>query len=270
MGKTGTGKSATGTASSRSQHLSPGWVPGPWRLAVRVGQLGRQRGGGYWHTRYVLRQGPLTSVPRGRGATCFLPQAPTCCSWWHNWADSPRRTSRLFIGVKEIFGEVPWSTQLLSSPARKTSREALRDYIQGLRQQSPKRAGGSVWGASVPLTTVLQGASGMTKWRSSWTWLRAWGQWKEDHYTNRLYSLLTQSDCGPVQSEERLQDVKRSLVKYMEIQRRGTIMAKANCLRKALIQAVLCMVWCAQVSAVLLIRFCVLHRTCDFFCRLPF
>ena len=38
-----------------------------------------------------------------------------------------------------------------------------------------------------------------------------------DHYANRLYSLLTQSDCGPVQSEERLQDVKRSFVKYMEI-----------------------------------------------------
>lgn len=91
-----------------------------------------------------------------------------------------------------------------------------------------------------------------------------------DHYTNRLYNL-TQSECGPAQSEQRLQDFKGSFIKYMEIQRRGTIMAKANCLRKALLQTALCIALCAQVSAALLIQlFCVLHRTCDFFCRLPF
>lgn len=81
---------------------------------------------------------------------------------------------------------------------------------------------------------------------------------KSDHYTNELYSLVTGSECGPEQSEERLKNFKGSLKKYMEIQRLRTTMAKENCLKRALI-----CIW--LFVRLLILIFCVLLRICKFF-----
>lgn len=81
---------------------------------------------------------------------------------------------------------------------------------------------------------------------------------KGDHYTNELYSLVTESECGYEQSEERLEDLKGSLKKYMEMERPHTTIAKENCLKIVLI--------CIWLSVRLLILiFCVLLRICKFF-----
>ncbi|XP_070463069.1 GTPase IMAP family member 2 isoform X2 [Equus przewalskii] len=87
-----------------------------------------------------------------------------------------------------------------------------------------------------------------------------------DHYANGLYGLVTGSEGGPVQSEEALKDFKESLIKYMEIQRRYTTMANASCLKQALIKALVCLLFCIQLFVKLLILlFCVLYRMCNFF-----
>ena len=176
-------------------------------------------------------------------------------------------------GVKEIFGEGAMKhTVIVFTRKEDLEGGSLRDYIQGSDNRALSELVAACGGRVCAFDNLATGSIRDDQVKELMDLIESLGTVERgDHYTNRLYSLLTQSDCGPVQSEERLQDVKRSLVKYVEIQRRGTIMAKANCLRKALIQAVLSIVWCAQVSAALLIQlFCVLHRTCDFFCRLPF
>ncbi|KAB0375488.1 hypothetical protein FD755_012131 [Muntiacus reevesi] len=166
-------------------------------------------------------------------------------------------------GVKEIFGEGAMRHTVVVF-TRKEDLEGgfLRDYIQG----SDNRALMCAFDNHTTGSTRDDHVKELMDLVESLVTVE-----RGDHYANRLYNLLTQSECGPVQSEQRLQDFKGSFIKYMEIQRRGTIMAKANCLRKVLLQTALCIALCAQVSAALLIQlFCVLHRTCDFFCHLPF
>lgn len=87
-----------------------------------------------------------------------------------------------------------------------------------------------------------------------------------DHYTNGLYSLVTGSECGPEPAEERLNDFKESLRKYMETQRRCTTMARANCLKSALITILLGISVCIKSSVKLLILLlCILLRIWNFF-----
>ncbi|XP_036755553.2 GTPase IMAP family member 2 [Manis pentadactyla] len=88
-----------------------------------------------------------------------------------------------------------------------------------------------------------------------------------DHYTNVLYGLVTGLECGPVRSEERLKDFKKSLIKYMDIQRSHTTTAKAHCLKGALFKALVCILFCVRLCIQLLILlFCILYRVCSWFC----
>ncbi|XP_014643244.1 PREDICTED: GTPase IMAP family member 2 [Ceratotherium simum simum] len=92
-----------------------------------------------------------------------------------------------------------------------------------------------------------------------------------NHYTNRLYGLVTGGECGPVWSEERLKDFRESLIKYMEVQRRYTTTANANCLKRALIKTLVCILFCIKLFAILLILlFYVWYRMCHLFYRLLF
>lgn len=101
-----------------------------------------------------------------------------------------------------------------------------------------------------------------------------------DHYTNGLYGLVTASECGPMWSEERFQNFQRDLVKYMEIQRRDS--AEANGLKQARGKTLLFVLFCIHLFAkfqILLLCplyrmckpfYCVLFRMCSPFCRLLF
>lgn len=91
-----------------------------------------------------------------------------------------------------------------------------------------------------------------------------------DHYTNGLYSLVTGSQCGHEWSEEGLKDFKGSLIKHMEIQRHRTTTSKANCLKRALIKIQVCILFCIWLFVKLLILlFCMLLRICkNFYCLL--
>lgn len=91
------------------------------------------------------------------------------------------------------------------------------------------------------------------------------------HYTNGLYSLAKGSKCGSVSSEEKLKDFRGNLIEYMEIQRRHTTMANANCLQRVLIRTQLCILFCIQLYVNLLILlFCILHIICNLFYSLFF
>lgn len=88
-----------------------------------------------------------------------------------------------------------------------------------------------------------------------------------DHYTNVLYDLVTGLECGPVRSEERLKDFKKSLIKYMDIQRSHTTTAKAHCLKRALFKALVYILFCVRLCIQLLILlFCVFYTVCSWFC----
>ncbi|XP_012517529.1 PREDICTED: GTPase IMAP family member 2 [Propithecus coquereli] len=91
------------------------------------------------------------------------------------------------------------------------------------------------------------------------------------HYTNGLYSLAQGSKCGSVRSEEKLKDFRGNLIEYMEIQRCRTTVAKANCLRRALIKTQLCILFCIQLYVkFLILLFCILYSMCNLFYSLLF
>ncbi|XP_029810731.1 GTPase IMAP family member 2 isoform X2 [Suricata suricatta] len=87
---------------------------------------------------------------------------------------------------------------------------------------------------------------------------------KGDHYTNGLYSLITASECGPVWSEERFKDFKRDLVKYMGIQKHYS--AKANGLKQALIKTLVFILFCIHLFAqFLILLLSSWYRMCNLF-----
>ncbi|XP_023370213.1 GTPase IMAP family member 2 [Otolemur garnettii] len=90
------------------------------------------------------------------------------------------------------------------------------------------------------------------------------------HFTNELYSLVQGPNCGSVRSEERSKNFRGNLLKYMEIQRRHIAIAKANCLQRILIKTQLCVLFCIQLCVKLLVLlFCVLRSVCKLFYSLP-
>ncbi|XP_054986148.1 GTPase IMAP family member 2 [Sorex araneus] len=83
-----------------------------------------------------------------------------------------------------------------------------------------------------------------------------------NHYTDPLYGLGTASECGPVWSGERLQDFKGHLRKSMETQRRSSTLVSAKCLGRALTKMLVCLLFCLQLFGKLLIMFCGISKMC--------
>ncbi|XP_066090812.1 GTPase IMAP family member 2-like [Saccopteryx bilineata] len=85
------------------------------------------------------------------------------------------------------------------------------------------------------------------------------------HYTNGLYRLVTGPACGPQQSEERVEDFRGALIQHMETQRRHTTVAKEDCLKRVLDKILVWILFYIQLFVKLLILlFCVLLRICCF------
>lgn len=85
-----------------------------------------------------------------------------------------------------------------------------------------------------------------------------------DHYINELYTLVNRSKSTSESSEERLQNFKGHLIKYMEIQRHRSTKANTNCLKASLITTLVCILFCLQLFGKLLIMFCKLSKICIF------
>ena len=259
------------TASSRSQHLSPDWVPGPWRrLAVRVGAAGETER--WWlltHQICFAGRTPLTPCSkRCRGAPCSLPQDPTCCSWWCNWANSPRRTSRLFRGVKEIFGEgATKHTVVIFTRKEDLKGGFLRDFIQGADNRALSELVAACGGRVCAFDNYATGSTWDDHVKELMDLIEGLGTVERgDRYTNRLYSLLTVR-MWACTVRGKIAGFQRDLYKIHGNSETWYNRGQSELPEKALIQTALC----AQVSAALLSQlFCVFHKTCDFFCCLPF
>lgn len=83
-------------------------------------------------------------------------------------------------------------------------------------------------------------------------------------YTNPLYSLLPGPECGFVWTEERSQDFKGHLIKYMETQRHSSTMANMSWLGRTLTKILLCVLFCLQLFGKFLIMFCGFSKMCTF------
>nr|XP_015107767.1 GTPase IMAP family member 2 [Vicugna pacos] len=179
--------------------------------------------------------------------------------------------------VKEIFGEDAMRhTTVLFTSKEDLKGDSLMDYIHGSNNKALSTLVAACWGRVCTFNNRAEGSNRDDQVKELMDLIESSVMAKRgDHYTNRLYSLVTGSQSGPLQSENRLKDFKGSFIKYVEILSCCTTMAKANCLRKALVKTVmyilLCILLCIQVFVKLLIQFfCVLHRMCNFFYRLPF
>ncbi|XP_057587151.1 GTPase IMAP family member 2-like [Hippopotamus amphibius kiboko] len=175
--------------------------------------------------------------------------------------------------VKEIFGEDAMRhTIVLFTRKEDLKGGSLKDYIHGSDNKALSELLAACGGRVCAFNNRAKGSDRDEQVKELMVLIESLVMARRgDHYTNRLYSLVTGSECGAVQSEERAQHFKGSFIKYMETQRRCTTTAKANCLRDALLHTVMSIVLCAQLfTRLLILLFRVLHRMCNFFCRLPF
>lgn len=184
--------------------------------------------------------------------------------------------------VKEIFGEDAMRhTIVLFTHKEDLEGESVTDYIRDTDNKALCKVVAACGGRVCAFNNCATGSERDGQVRELMDVIEDLVLEKRgDHYTNGLYSLVTASECGPVWSEERFKDFKRDLVKYMQIQRRYS--AESNGLKQGLIKTFVFILFCIHLFAkfpVLLLCplyrvcnlfYCFLVRMCSLFCRLLF
>ncbi|XP_019789499.1 GTPase IMAP family member 2 isoform X1 [Tursiops truncatus] len=164
--------------------------------------------------------------------------------------------------VKEIFGEDAMRhTIVLFTHKEDLKGGSLMDYIHGSDNKALSELVAACGGRVCAFSNRAKGSNRDDQVKELMDLTESLVMAKRGgHYSNGLYSLVTGSECATVQSEERLQDFKESFVKYTEIQRRSAM-------AKALILIVMCIQVFVRLQTLL---FRVLHGMCNFFYRLLF
>lgn len=170
--------------------------------------------------------------------------------------------------VKEIFGEDAMGhTIVLFTHKEDLNGASLMDYIYHSENKAIGKLVAACGGRACGFNNRAKGSDRDDQVKELRDLMEGLMMEKRgDHYTNELYSLVTGSECGPEQSEERLKDFKGSLIKYMEMQRHRTTMGKENCLKRALIKippCILIFIW--LFVRLLILIFCALLRICNIF-----
>ncbi|XP_019510886.1 PREDICTED: GTPase IMAP family member 2 isoform X1 [Hipposideros armiger] len=184
--------------------------------------------------------------------------------------------------VKEIFGEEAMRhTIVLFTHKEDLEGGSLMEYIHGSDNKALSELVAGCGGRACAFNNRAKGSERDDQVKELMDLIEGLVSDKSgDHFTNGLYSLVTGSECEPERSEKRLKDFKESLIKYMEIQRRCTTKAKAICLKSALIKILLGILACMWLFAKLLILllcillkiwnfFYLLCSMCNLFCSLP-
>lgn len=169
--------------------------------------------------------------------------------------------------IKEIFGEDAMRhTIVLFSHKEDLAGGSLKDYIHETENEALSKLVAACGGRACAFDNRAQGSDRDDQVKELMDLIEGLVmEQRGDHYTNGLYSLVMGSGSGPEGSEERLKDFKGSLIKFMEVQRRGPTMAKENGLKRALMKILVCLLFCIRFFVKwLILLFCVLLRICNF------